>query len=554
MRQSLVIIICLMTPLCFSQTKRDYIYKFAQIAVKEMEQSKIPASITLAQGILESRYGLSDLSTSSNNHFGIKCHKGWTGQKTYHDDDAKDECFRKYTSPYESFRDHSQFLTTRSRYSDLFKLSIYDYKGWARGLRKAGYATNPKYADHLIKLIEEEQLYVFDQMTVHEVQPYLASLQLEMNPNQVYTVEAKPQIKTMPDVDALDKEGQPQIVQIEGGPAGDIEKESLALTRDVFVENDIKAVWTFDGDTPNKMAQLYDIPIDRLSNYNEWDDYINEFKWGMKVYLQPKRNKSRDTDKVKHTVQSGETMYQIAQRYGIKTDKLYKRNKMDVDKREQPRAGESIYLRKRAKKKPQLRRKHDVITEQQIATNKTVDPDIDQKEVDFEQIQATPTKSKITSQLKDQVQNKNVVVVDEKASSDDIWATYPSTQQTKSEQNQPQQTTPKPKSSKTTVLGQEEQQAGRSIIYDPTPQVNREPVKAYEGSGQAQQPIVLNPERSNSYGTSTTTSKATYHKVVKGDTLYGISKKYGVSLAQIKDWNNLTSNTIKIGQRLRVSP
>ena len=143
-------------------TTQLYIETYSDVAKKEMERHGIPASITLAQGILESGSGNGELASRSNNHFGIKCHKGWKGQRVYHDDDKKQECFRKYANPLYSFSDHSMFLTGRSRYAALFKLPKDDYKGWAKGLKKAGYATDRKYPQKLINLIERYELYKYD--------------------------------------------------------------------------------------------------------------------------------------------------------------------------------------------------------------------------------------------------------------------------------------------------------------------------------------------------------------------------------------------------------
>tara|TARA_B100000945_G_C20328112_1_gene571017 strand:- start:10 stop:783 length:774 start_codon:yes stop_codon:yes gene_type:complete len=147
------------------RTTDDYIEYYSEIAMDEMKQYKIPASITLAQGILESGSGKGTLATKANNHFGIKCHD-WNGPKVYHDDDEEQECFRKYSSPEFSFRDHSIFLTARGRYSDLFKLKRDDYKSWAKGLKKAGYATDKKYAQKLIGLIERYELYRYDSIVL----------------------------------------------------------------------------------------------------------------------------------------------------------------------------------------------------------------------------------------------------------------------------------------------------------------------------------------------------------------------------------------------------
>jgi flagellum-specific peptidoglycan hydrolase FlgJ len=143
----------------------QYIRKYAPLAVMEMHEYKIPASITLAQGILESGNGRSELASKSNNHFGIKCHRGWNGKRVYHDDDEKGECFRKYKYVQTSYEDHSKFLTSRQRYAGLFKLRKNDYKGWAKGLKKAGYATDKKYPKKLIKIIEDYRLYEFDKFT-----------------------------------------------------------------------------------------------------------------------------------------------------------------------------------------------------------------------------------------------------------------------------------------------------------------------------------------------------------------------------------------------------
>ena len=156
--------LCLTTSLHAQRknTYNAYIKQYAPMAIEQMQKYKIPASITLAQGLLESGAGRSELALKSNNHFGIKCHDSWRGKKTYHDDDAKGECFRVYKSVADSYEDHSQFLSGRTRYASLFKLQITDYKAWARGLKKAGYATDPSYANRLISIIEDYELYKYD--------------------------------------------------------------------------------------------------------------------------------------------------------------------------------------------------------------------------------------------------------------------------------------------------------------------------------------------------------------------------------------------------------
>lgn len=282
---------------CFSQTpsgkitREEYIQLYKDIAIEEMNTFHIPASITLAQGILESGNGNSSLAKKANNHFGIKCHKGWNG-KTYHmDDDAKDECFRKYASPYESFKDHSIFLSTRSRYAFLFDLGIYDYKAWANGLKKAGYATNPKYPQLLIKLIEEHQLYTYDQ--------YYQSKQLATTTN----VQQQAKAPTKDDFNPI---------------------TIGAANRELFENNGVKFILARKGDTFYKIAQDFNIYTWQVYRYNELKkkDFISE---GQLLYLERKKNKaSRDI----HLVQPGETMYDIAQAYGVKLKKLCKYNSL----------------------------------------------------------------------------------------------------------------------------------------------------------------------------------------------------------------------------------
>lgn len=174
-----------------SNTTLAYIETYAPLAMEEMQTSKIPASITLAQGILESGSGTSGLASRSNNHFGIKCHTGWKGERVYHDDDKKGECFRKYKYVATSYRDHSEFLSGRSRYANLFKLKIDDYKRWAKGLRKAGYATDKKYPDKLISYIEKYNLDQYDEIVLKGKVDFKKSKVQKREPNKDLTYEKK---------------------------------------------------------------------------------------------------------------------------------------------------------------------------------------------------------------------------------------------------------------------------------------------------------------------------------------------------------------------------
>lgn len=278
-------------------TKEEYINLYKDIALEEMNMYRIPASITLAQGILESGHGNSSLAKKANNHFGIKCHKGWTG-KTYHmDDDEEDECFRKYKNPYESFKDHSIFLSTRGRYAFLFELEITDYEGWARGLKKAGYATNPKYPQLLIKIIEDYDLQQFD-----------------LQYNKKVASRYKPKVE---------KEVSTRYVKAD---AEDFKAITIgAANREIYINNDVKFIFAKKGDTFSTIASDFNIYSWQVYSYNDMSkkDQIEE---GQMIYLEAKKKKG---DKPFHIVQPGEDLADISQLYAVKLKKLCKYNTLD---------------------------------------------------------------------------------------------------------------------------------------------------------------------------------------------------------------------------------
>lgn len=336
MKYLTLILVCLGLSLSAqtNSTNQDYIDKYYAIAVRKMVEYKIPASITLAQGILESGNGNSKLAQNANNHFGIKCHAGWTGKGYYMDDDTENECFRVYKNPEESFADHSEFLTSRARYKFLFTdLKIDDYKGWARGLKQAGYATNPKYPELLIGLIERNNLQQYDKMGLNDLEEKpLVVAPIENNNNENNELE---------EWDAKLPENS----------------YYTDAKKDVFIYNKAKTVKS-KGRQILAIATEYDINVNRLMKYNDMHSGYN-FTPNQYVYLQPKRNKG--TEKT-HVVQTGETMWEISQQYAIKMDKLYAKNNMVFDK--QAKAGETIYLKKKRKDTPKTITYKEVIEEQ----------------------------------------------------------------------------------------------------------------------------------------------------------------------------------------------
>jgi LysM repeat protein len=287
--------------ICFAQpaerkiTPEKYIESYKDEAIQEMLMYNIPASITLAQGMLESGNGNSDLAVYANNHFGIKCHVGWNGPTYIKDDDTKDECFRKYPSVLDSYTDHSRFLKTRSRYASLFELKRNDYKGWAKGLKAAGYATDPKYTKRLLELIEAHKLYQYD------------------------VLEGVPTITTTYEKPVVPEKFEP---------------------REILRFHLIKYIIVKPGDSFYKIAHDTDKDLWQLYKFNDLDPNAKLIA-GQKLYLQPKRSRAKEPF---HTVKRGETMRSISQLHGIKLKKLYKKNQMKPG--DELKAGDILYLRK----------------------------------------------------------------------------------------------------------------------------------------------------------------------------------------------------------------
>jgi LysM repeat protein len=300
-------------------TASDYINTYKDLAVSEMKRTGVPASITLAQGMLESDYGRSTLARLGNNHFGIKCHNDWTGMTIRQHDDRRNECFRKYKRPEDSFYDHSDFLKSTSRYSFLFDLSPTDYKAWARGLKKAGYATNPEYAGLLITKIEENNLSIFDK-------GYTASVAQRIEKAQTQ--------KSLP----ASKPDQPvnQQASEEGVTFGAV----MARVPRILENNKIQYIIVKDGDTREKIENEFQLLKWELPRYNELSDSFT-LTPGQILYLQPKRDKAESGNEF-HVVKEGETMYSISQKYGIKVGSLLDMNRMI--KGDEPSPGQKLWL------------------------------------------------------------------------------------------------------------------------------------------------------------------------------------------------------------------
>lgn len=300
-------------------TAEDYIRMYHDAAVNNMVQHKVPASITLAQGLFESGYGNSELAINANNHFGIKCHE-WTGDTYRHDDDAPQECFRKYANVQDSYADHAQFLKNRKRYSKCFDLDICDYKGWATELKAAGYATLPTYPQRIVELIERFKLYDYDKQALELMGQKPEDKKLQETVTEIALTPVKETEKTIEDKTNPpkgEKITERVIIQEK------IEEEKVSTQREIFENNGVSYIVAKKGDTQLLLATELEMAEWQIRRYNDLD--INEpIVPGMRIYLAPKKDYSDQIDA--HVVMEGENLEQIAQLHGVKKSSIIEMN------------------------------------------------------------------------------------------------------------------------------------------------------------------------------------------------------------------------------------
>jgi len=296
-------------------SRAEYIERYKALAIEDMEKYGIPASITMAQAVLESDNGNSELARNANNHFGIKEKKDWTGDVYIFSDDQPDERFRKYDSAEASFRDHSEFLDKSPRYQGLFNLDIKDYSGWARGLKEAGYATNPRYADMLIKVIEDNKLYLLDQN------------------------------KPLPAVEAVVvAEKQPLAPQYASDAKIDIDRYTVQVRsmggHAVYRNNGSEFLLASDGESYETIARMFGVPASRLRRYNDQQPGSQPAA-GAAVYIRRKASRTYDSRNI-HIAKQGDTLWSISQLYGIRLKELARLNR--TSSQAQVYAGQQIRL------------------------------------------------------------------------------------------------------------------------------------------------------------------------------------------------------------------
>lgn len=322
-----------------SEAVNTYIIQFRDLAIEEMQRTGVPASIKLAQGILETEAGQSDLVLKSNNHFGIKCKTSWTGEKVYHDDDARGECFRKYASAEDSYMDHSNYLKNTPRYASLFTLDPTNYKGWAYGLKSAGYATNPKYPQILIKYIEQYNLNDYTLIALgRKGRPddFAGKTQGTGDPSSIFLGN----ISVSSSVSA-NTSNQPVVKEVKEPEQVYPENEfSINNTRVVFVKSGVSLL---------SVAERYNVRYNWLLDFNDLKEGTSELQKDQLVYLQRKRKQGQ---KEFHIVKDGEDLYTISQVEGLRLENLLVYNQLSMDMK--PAAGEKLYLQQQGPSRPRL--------------------------------------------------------------------------------------------------------------------------------------------------------------------------------------------------------
>lgn len=571
-------------------TVDDYISKFKDIAIQEMERSGIPASITLAQGIHESAYGNSQLAKSSNNHFGIKCTKDWEGKTKYKwDDEAKKSCFRVYVSADDSYVDHTDFLLNRKHYAFLFDYARGDYKRWAKGLRKAGYATDPKYPEKLIKTIEKYKLTVYDKSTgiltydttnvngIKNLPIYASSGKLRSKPRSFFF-----------------KSYKPGFFRINGA--------SYAISR--------------KGESALAFAKRFGIPYKRFLKFNDLEDGDELIDY-QPAYIQPKRTTYKGEETF-YKVERDITMYEIAQEFGIKFSSLLELNLLE--KGEEPENGAFVYFKEKALSKPKLRPKSHVdtlpspyiddekskklkspvkITKKQpskVVTSKVERPkpqDIVINTPTYDNTVYADTAQINTSKSKDK-KFLNVTVVKGGSSNNPKSSTSSSTvirrprpttttTTTTGTKTNPDAMFPSTtiKSSSTDATnaknntGTTSTKVNRRVNTTTTPTTTTIPTRTTTTPTTTAIPTTTSPVyngasttnygstkdyKNGSANTNTTTvtapvttgNKFITHLVQKGETLYGLHKKYAVSVESIQQINSLTNTVLSVGSTIKI--
>lgn len=518
-------------------TTAQYINTYKNIAIEEERRTGIPASITLAQGVVESQSGNCWLVLNSNNHFGIKCKNNWTGPYVTYDDDAKGECFRKYESAADSYRDHSTFLTGNPRYASLFNIDVHDYKSWAYGLKSAGYATSPTYPQQLIKVIEDNNLNQYTLIALNEapgdgeITDPLAPASDRGTRGRDYALGNSPVDKSNHTTYSTGKKSYPS---------------------GVFKVNGRKAVFVKGGTPLIQIASKYDVRLSNLVKDNDLED-DQPLPNDMLVFLQKKGKHGEDDY---HLVAPGETMHDIAQVEGIQMRWLRRRNKMEEG--QEPAPGAKLVLNGFASSKPAIR---GDVAAAPLKEEDQQPKDLQPKKIwndvkngvnsirnggakstasEASQPVATtqPQVNKLPSGMEDDLKKMGATTSPAATgTASNAVKMIPATQPAPAAQPAPAYQQPA---------------AQQSTYQQPAPQPSQ-PIASAEArpaapgtTPAATTTPVVTPAQANNIDTNG------YHEVMPKETLFGISQRFNVSIADLQSWNNLPGYDIKIGQKILV--
>ncbi len=546
-------------PVSKDQLAIEYVDKFKDFAVDEMHRSGIPASITLAQGLLESDYGRSRLAVLANNHFGLKCHNTWDGETILHDDDALQECFRKFPSVYDSYQNHSKILK-KKRYQFLYSIDRKDYQAWSHGLRKAGYATDPYYGYKLIRLIESYSLYVYDYMEY--IPPHMRNSNKEVyvyHPpkRKVYYELASLNSRS---VESIDDSGFYTVLPKRSHKIG---KLPLQKPRKVNGKEVVKysiEVW------PVQVSEIYNVSLEELIRLNdlEHNQLIPPFT---NIFLEERKRKG-SSKREHHIVRVGDDMRKIALSHGIQLSSLYGLNRMKVGTEAVP--GEVLYLRSKA---PYVPRLYTPLKEHKESPSeiKELDPlhFVNDSRIKYAAKNEDKKESRSNSRSKNEPA-KHPAIVEYKQEEFVVYhapakgrANPP--KEPKVESKMVNRTVDKFDSSKTA----EQTSSKQTLVYDPVSRVYtaNKPVsnsdyriKSVSHKNNLKPSIVKTTSDTrvvrvvepSSVEISRTTNSVKTHQVKTGENLYRISLKYGLTVLELKSLNNLKSDKIRVGMNLKI--
>ena len=505
-------------------TPKWYVERYKVYAIKEMKRTGIPASITLAQGMLESSYGKSRLAKEGNNHFGIKCHRGnWGGGKMYLADDRPNECFRTYESVLHSYHDHSEFLSNGTRYEDLFELKPNNYAEWAEGLKEAGYATNPRYDDILIKLIKEHNLHYFDQFYN---KPYKGKQLVAKKDDKGTSGKAK-----------------------------------------TLKENGLKAFIPKTDQPLSQIAKKTGVSKAKLRQYNDFQDPYATVKKGLPLYLEPKKSKPA---KSYHVVEKGESLWAIAQQYGVTVQRLYKRNRLTPPS--QPPVGARLFLRKvRYKAMPE--RKSPLAKpekkEQPVADKTTYSGDARPR---YHAVQEGETMQEIAKQYDisipklyklNRLKPGQQPAVGEEIHLKETRYIKPEIRETPSKPSKKLEQKGKEQSKAAKKADKDSGKASKQSDKNPADKSDQQDTQKSRKQTRAN-PVSSGPknqakrdqqqERQGKTAPEKPAENVRTHTVKAGQTLFGIARQYGVTVESLKKWNELKDATIAKGLELKVKP